>query len=339
MNIIDEAGEDRHMYRSLGFLHLKDCVSPQFLNHCDEAMASSSAQAGALHNVRSQRASMPFDFPDTDTEEAFLDTVARVTGLDREQLTISDRRIQQCRKDGLSPPHKDPLSAELAVGFPLHSKGESQLILFPDASRRPNLGMTPSLLDEDRMMQPRRNLTPDALSNPLTLNLRPGDMVIYPGHSMLHQRRDVAGSSMLYIKLNASNLDPLGADKRLNGACEASPPLAESLSNAELLNLHVMLSPRLEALLLTYSRLNWRALRQAKLSDKPPLTLSDREFDILYQLDKPRRIDRIHSSMRKRNHEFVAFMRAALRNGLIVQSQESEVHSEISDLPFQIAAR
>jgi hypothetical protein len=46
----------------------------------------------------------------------------------------------------------------------------------------------------------------------LLLNEELGDMIVFLGSTMFHERIRPRGTAVLYIKLNDENLDPLGED-------------------------------------------------------------------------------------------------------------------------------
>ena len=46
--------------------------------------------------------------------------------------------------------------------------------------------------------------------SPVVLDPRPGDVVVFQGSSIYHERMRAAGSKILYLKLNAMGLDPIG---------------------------------------------------------------------------------------------------------------------------------
>ncbi|MCW3049875.1 MAG: hypothetical protein JWO74_4159 [Solirubrobacterales bacterium] len=133
-------------------------------------------------------------------------------------MTLSERHIKAYDADTPPDPpaHKDRLSSHCSVGLTIVSPADSRLLLWPDASRaRNNFNVSAAL----RASLPPEELPEVALRDirPVEIDDQPGDVLLFPGSSVWHARRNGARAVNLYLKFNDFDSDPLGEDPRTPG--------------------------------------------------------------------------------------------------------------------------
>jgi hypothetical protein len=202
-------------YREHGYVLVKGGVSPSFLDFVKEALAAcerEEADISARYDKRGRKQQYLFDFPPRPSLLAELViTVGRLTGLSPDELVISERHIKVYPEDARPdpPPHKDRRASQVAVGIPIVSPPEARLHLYPHHQRAANPfdsydEFVRSLAEADRPENTLKGV------EPVIIDPQPGDIVAFEGSSIYHERMRAAGSKILYIKMNALGLDPIG---------------------------------------------------------------------------------------------------------------------------------
>ena len=89
------------------------------------------------------------------------------------------------------------------------SPAPSRLILYPYHQRSENVFDS---CDEFRRSLSEAQRPKNSLKgvSPVALDPQPGDLVVFKGSAIYHERMRAAGSKILYLKLNALGLDPIG---------------------------------------------------------------------------------------------------------------------------------
>jgi hypothetical protein len=195
-----------------GFILLKDILSDSFMASLREFLERSKAGQVAEYGkwrIGGKKHQFLYDFPDTGMAEAFRAGMAQLTGLDDERFTISERHLKQYENDApdYPAPHKDRGASKYSIGLPIYLGPETSVCVFPTLDRTPNDGERAVFMTE----QDHPNLegiynSPDAL--PLHEEL--GDMIVFLGSAIYHERIRPRGTSVVYIKVNDEGFDPLG---------------------------------------------------------------------------------------------------------------------------------
>src|SRR5258707_2166987 len=213
----------RQIYRDQGWVHIPGGLDPDFfalLSQFARREFSEHLVTGKAIGGSKEQALYEFP-PDVDFPDHMFDVVAEVSGLRRETMTLSERHIKAYDADAPAEPvaHKDRLSSQVAVGLSIDIPPGSSLVLYPLDHRNTNMFNVSAALLE--------SLAPDehpavALKNaePVVIQDRPGDVVMFAGSSTWHLRRNGAGVVNLYLKFNDFDSDPLGEDPATNARRE-----------------------------------------------------------------------------------------------------------------------
>lgn len=199
-------------YNGIGYALLKDSVHPEFLTFIQEFYQRSlGSEENRLSDweIRGKKQQYLFAFEgDIEILEAVKDFVAAITKLPRNQLTISERHIKAYALTAHPnpPPHKDRFASQINIGIPLHIEDRSALTLYPHLDTSTNYAS-----HAQKFANPgQASMRPE--SEPTLVDAVPGDLIFFRGADIFHERRNAAGSVILYIKLNAMRLDPLAED-------------------------------------------------------------------------------------------------------------------------------
>lgn len=152
-----------------------------------------------------------FDFPSAEASRVFREGMARLTGIDPDRLTISERhlKVYHDSADPWPAPHKDRAASEISIGLPVQIPQGSTACVFPTLQ----FGANPEeravfLTDRDRSGSEHIYRSEEAVM----FHEQFGDVIAFRGSSIFHERVRPAGAAILYIKVNGTGRDPLGED-------------------------------------------------------------------------------------------------------------------------------
>ncbi len=195
-----------------GFSVVKNCINAEFLDYAKRQAEKCKVEQNISRAKRLLKREYLFDFPDDD--QLIVDlvtTLGGLTGLPADELIISERHIKIYRDDAPTNPlpHKDRRGTQLSVGMPLKMPDASRLVLYPYHERAEN---TFNSFDDFLVSLSEAQLPQNALRGvaPLEMDTRPGDLIVFYGSTIWHERTHAAGAQLLYLKINALGLDPLG---------------------------------------------------------------------------------------------------------------------------------
>jgi hypothetical protein len=287
-------GEFSAQYAKDGYVRIPGGVNPEFLRFVQETTRQQLDQDKSLKdwNFKGKKRQYLFDFPDScDFPHGVKEMVAQVTGLDVTKLTLCERHIKvyDSEADPNPPPHKDRLASEVAVGIPVTVPKDSMMVVYP----RQLAGINPyhttaalrASLDEEDL--PEHTL---ANEKPVEIDLQLGDVVMFRGSALYHERLHAANTIMLYLKFNSLRLDPLGEDPSTMLQFANSQKTLEALDDDALLDSVIEVSPRLECVNRIYSRLHWKELLHARVSGEKEFTISEDELQMLRNTDGARTV-------------------------------------------------
>lgn len=279
-----DPSEHRDTFLSQGWLHLKQGVTPEFVEVMKEFVARElSEEQLKQFALAGKKGQGRFEFPpDVDFPGEMFDVIAEVCGLDRGTVALSERHINAYNNDAKPDPapHKDRDASKVSVGLCIEP-ADSEVVIYPGASRERNPYVSAatyydSLPDDEK---PENTLTEDQA---VAIRDEPGDVVMFYGSEIWHLRRRSAGSVNLYLKFNDFDYDPLGEDPT---TIERQQHTREVLrNNGDLDHAVVKPSRQLEQLTHLFSR-NALQVRQAKIWGRNPLPLGEKEFQILQLLN------------------------------------------------------
>jgi hypothetical protein len=279
-----DPSEHRETFLSQGWLHIKNGVTPEFVEVMKEFVARElSEEQLKQFALAGKKGQGRFEFPpEVDFPGEMFDVIAEVCGLDRETIALSERHINAYNNDAKPDPapHKDRDASKVSVGLCIEP-ADSEVVIYPGASRERNPYVSAATyydsLSTDQ--KPENTLTEDQA---VAIRDEPGDVVMFYGSEIWHLRRRSAGSVNLYLKFNDFDYDPLGEDPTTIERQERTRQLLSG--NGDLNHAVVKPSRQLEQLTHVYSR-NALQVRQAKIWGRNPLALGEKEFQILQSLN------------------------------------------------------
>ena len=280
-----DPSEHRETFLSQGWLHVKNGVTPEFVEVMKEFVARElSEEQLKQFALAGKKGQGRFDFPpEVDFPGEMYDVIAEVCGLNRESIALSERHINAYNNDAKPDPapHKDRDASKVSVGLCIEP-ADSEVVIYPGASRERNPYVSAatyydSLPDDQK---PENTLTSEQA---VAIRDEPGDVVMFYGSEIWHLRRRSAGSVNLYLKFNDFDYDPLGEDPTTIERQERTRQLLQS-GNGALDSAVVKPSRQLEQVTHLYSR-NALQVRQAKVWGRNPVQLGEKEFEILQALN------------------------------------------------------
>jgi hypothetical protein len=282
-----EPGEWRDEYRERGWIHVRGGIEPGFLEYLrDFARREFSAHKVEGTAIGGRKTQSLFEFPDeVDFPGHLFDVVAEVCGLRRETMTLSERHIKAYDADAPpSPPaHKDRHASQVSVGLSIDIPVDSRLVLYPFSHRDLNPYNISAAL-KDRLPPEQQPEAALEHAQPVEIADQPGDVVMFPGSTVWHLRRNAAGAVNLYLKFNDFECDPLGEDPETPR--RRSDTLA-ALNGSGLGSLIPLPSRRLDTIAREETRGGGRLL-EAHVFDEPPVLLDQARIDLLRELDGKR---------------------------------------------------
>ena len=281
-------------YGENGYVHIPGGASPEFMRYALHFAKTCIDADGdrRLQNWQFKGKKLQFlvEFPDnSDYPEGLYRAVATVAGLDVNRMMISERHIKVYDRNAeASPPlHKDRLASQVTVGIGLRIPEDSRILLYPGRE----LGVNPhQSAKEWRDSLDEADLPENILegAEPVEIDMRVGDVVMFAGNSICHERINPANACLLYMKFNAMRLDPICEDPTTLPQRTRSLELLHSLSDAELLDTEIEVSPRLEKVSRQYTRMHWMEVVQGHIIGEKQFRLSETEFSALRVLDDRR---------------------------------------------------
>jgi hypothetical protein len=202
----------RSQFERNGYILLKDVLSQEFMAYLQEFLARSRkgevAETGQWR-IGGKKQQFLFSFPSEDVALKFRAGIADLTGLDESQIAISERHLKQYDKDApeYPAPHKDRGASRISIGLPIDLGPDTSVCVFPTLDRSPN----PSERAVFMTSQDHPGLAEIYKSrDAVLLHERLGDMVVFFGSTIYHERIRPRGTAVLYIKINNEGSDPLG---------------------------------------------------------------------------------------------------------------------------------
>lgn len=195
-----------------GYILLKDILSDSFMsslkNFLERSRAGTVAEYGKWR-IGGKKQQFLFDFPSQDIANEFRDGIAALTGMSAAAITISERHLKQYENDApdYPAPHKDRGASKYSIGLPIYLGPETSVCVFPNLDRAPN--------EAERAVFMTEQDHPDLegiykSADALLIHEQLGDMVVFLGSTIYHERIRPRGTAVLYIKLNDEGFDPLG---------------------------------------------------------------------------------------------------------------------------------
>jgi hypothetical protein len=258
-----------------------------------------------------------YEFPHgADYAQELCDNVGKVCGLKVDDLVISERHIKAYDAEAQPNPmaHKDRFASQISVGLSVHVKDGSTLVLYPYDENDINPFNTSvqlrASLSMDRYPEPRL-----AKGRRVEIKDSPRDVIIFRGHSMWHLRANPANTTMLYLKMNAFNCDPLGEDRRtpvLRQQTEANL----GLSDEQVAQLIPLLGRRVDYVHRYYDR-DWREVIGVVLWGEKHFTIDEDELKLLQSIDRSRSLASLAAKMNRGLPGTIESARRLAKRGVI----------------------
>lgn len=152
------------------------------------------------------------DLPDEQLRE-ICDAVANSTGLDPATTVISERhlKVYSATAPAMPPAHKDRSASAVTVGIGIDIPADSRLVLWPTVDDTYNPYPTAAEWRQTRHDHELPERITDGIA-PIEIDMRRGDVVMFRGARIYHERALPANTAVLYLKFNDFGLDPLGED-------------------------------------------------------------------------------------------------------------------------------
>ncbi|MDF0599626.1 hypothetical protein P1J78_02670 [Psychromarinibacter sp. C21-152] len=195
-----------------GYAHLKDVLSDDFVAYLTgflDACLAEDARESRSWNIKGKKRQFVFDFPSDESAEAFRRGLAALTGIAPDDFTVAERHLK-VYDDHAAPfpaPHKDRAASHYSIGLPIRLPEGSTVCAFPDLDPGENTEDHAVFLGQEDPETIRALYDSDAAR---MLNESVGDLVVFWGSRLYHERVRGAGTAILYIKANGVGDDPLG---------------------------------------------------------------------------------------------------------------------------------
>ena len=275
-------------YAKNDYVLVKNGVHPDFLTVAKEQAAKQEEAHKDLDNwhFKGKKRQYLYDFEEWDFYDGGFETMAKIAGLPMDQFTLCERHIKVYESEAKAnvPPHKDRVAAQLTVGLPLDIPEGSHVVLWPDVQRDVNALNSTALY---RSSLDEKDLPENVLKGiePIRIYAEPGDVLLFRGNSMYHERENPADSGVLYLKFNAMRLDPIGEDPSTLAQQETSQEILAANDDQALLDLEIEVSPRLEKISRHYTRLYWKEVIQVYVGGEKEFNISELELETIKKVD------------------------------------------------------
>jgi hypothetical protein len=225
-----------------------------------------------------------YEFPRDEDYRQFVATIGALSGLDPDQLVISERHIKMY-EPGADPnpmPHKDRFATQLAVGFTVSNPHGSRLVIYPETDR----GVNPfNSWAELRDALPPEKLPPHILQNAQRVEFydKPGDIIMFRGNEIWHTRENGADTVMLYFKINAFHSDPLGEDPHTQRVHETTLQLLTG-TDSPVIDWIPVLGRRVDHIGRRYNG-HWQEVLGVVVGNQPFFIIGEQEWHFLRSMD------------------------------------------------------
>jgi hypothetical protein len=238
-----------------------------------------------------------YEFPEGgDYVQEVCDAVAGVCGLRSDDVLLSERHVKAYDADASSEPdaHKDRFASQISLGLSVHVREGSTLVLYPydeldinpfNTSREMRASLSADRYPEPRLKKGKRVEIKDSAR----------DVIMFRGHKIWHLRANPALTTMLYLKLNAFNCDPLGEDRRTEEVRKGTLAAVE-MTDAELEKMVPLIGRRVDYIHKRFSR-DWQELNGVVLYGEKHFTIDDDEMKMMRAIDGKRTVGRIATAI------------------------------------------
>src|SRR5687767_948007 len=256
-----DPGKYARHFASEGYVHIPGGVTEAFYQKMVRQVEHNMQNRVVKELAIGDKQQSVYEFPDDGADYAteLCEAVGGVCGLRPEELVLSERHVKAYEANAAPEPnaHKDRFASQVSVGLSVHVREGSTLVLYPydeldvnpfNTSVQLRASLSPDRYPEPRLKGARRIEIKDAAR----------DVIMFRGHKIWHLRANPANTTMLYLKLNAFNCDPLGEDRR-TPLMRQQTESSIALSDEQLAQLVPQLGRRVDYIQRYYSR-DWQEL-------------------------------------------------------------------------------
>jgi hypothetical protein len=280
-----------------GYVHIKQGVTEEFYARLVKQVEDSMATKKMKDYAFNDKQQAMYEFPEGgDYAQQICDSVSGVTGLPSEKIVLSERHIKAYDASASSEPdaHKDRYASQISLGLSVQVRDGSTLVLYPydeldinpfNTSREMRASLSQDKYPEPRLKKGRRIEIKDAAR----------DVIMFRGHKIWHLRANPALTTMLYLKLNAFNCDPLGEDRKTDAMRKATLAAAE-LPNEQLEKAIPLIGRRVDYIHKMYTR-DWLEVIGVVLFGEKHFTIDEDEHKLMRFIDGKRTIGTIATAI------------------------------------------
>ncbi len=231
MSFNRDLGQHRSQLENQNYLHLENILSDRFTNllkiYGRQIVDGELDEIEEWH-IPGKKRQFLFDFLSKPHFDQFREGLSHLTGEHQDAITIGERHIKVYLDEApdFPVPHMDRQAAQYTIGFPIHVPEDSRVCFLPQLSRNENTKQCASYAD-----LPAGTDLEDLYEDDQVVSIKGniGDMIIFQGSTIFHERIRSAGCSILYIKINAAGQDPLGEHAKLLASFANMP--ADAVAN------------------------------------------------------------------------------------------------------------
>ncbi len=214
-----DPGDQRSELQAQGFAHLRGVLNADFVAHMRGFLTQALNEADKESQdwkIEGKKRQFVFEFPSVEAANEFRAGMCRLTDIVVDDFTISERhlKVYDDRANPYPAPHKDRSASQFSIGLPVDLADQSTVCVFPD--------LEPGHNEEDHAIflggEDQSNIdTLYASEEAVMLNEKVGDVVVFLGSTLFHERVRAAGTAILYLKVNDAGIDPLGENIYASG--------------------------------------------------------------------------------------------------------------------------
>lgn len=306
-------------FASQGWVHIRGGVTEDFYRkaapQCEESMKTKLMKNFAIGDKQQAM----YEFPEGgDYVEEVRQTVGALCGFDPKNVVLSERHIKGYEATAAAEPnaHKDRFASQISLGLSMHVREGSSLVLYPYDEMDINPFNT--------SVQLRASLSPDRYPEPKLKKAKAveifdqaRDVIVFRGHKFWHLRRNPALTTMLYLKLNAFNCDPMGEDPRTPEIRQQTERTIE-LDDAALQQAVPQIGRRVDYFHTHYNR-DWKEVPGVVLWGEKHFSIDDEELRAIKTIDGHRDVAAMISAMDESSDRAarLAKVRRLARRGVI----------------------
>jgi len=280
-------------YQVQGWIHVPQGLDRSFFDDVVLETARFKARTEddlANRRIQGKKSQFLWKLPAELSIESLCAAAAKVAAFAPERTVLAERHVNVYDEAApeFAPPHKDRSSSRLTVVIGIDVAADSRLMIWPSDHLDEN-PYPASREWHDSRRPGERSETLLAEVPAVEIDVRAGDVAMFRGAAIYHERYRPANSAVLALKFNGDGLDPLGEDPRTPQLEAASAALlADELRSAR----HVQLSPRVIGLRTDRYLPSGALHTQARLLDRDiDVALTEREVALVDRVVAERVVD------------------------------------------------